>query len=361
MSEKYKEQGTPGLFGKHYRLKKLSGQGDPLEKLNRVIDWSIFLPTLEKMQNTNKKSNAGAKPYSPVLMFKILILQRYYNLSDEQTEYQILDRLSFCRFLGLSLNDNVPDEKTIWAFRERLTEAGLEAELFAVFTRLLEEQGVIAHQGQLMDASFVEVPCQRNTREQNKMIKAGQIPSEWEEKPNKKRQKDTDARWAKKNGVSYYGYKNHLKVDGKYKLIQTYCVTDGSVHDSQVLDELLDESDQGQPLHADSAYTGAEHQQTIAEHGMINKVHQKGYRGHPLNEGQKQLNHHKSKTRARVEHVFGFMSNSMNKLYARCIGAKRAEGIIGLINLTYNLFRTEQLVRLHGIATPVAEYNKNGK
>src|SRR5699024_2390601 len=99
-------------------------------------------------------------------------------------------------------------------------------------------------------------------------------------------------------------------------------------------------------------------QQTIADHQMINKVHQKGSRGHPLSEGQKQLNRHKSRTRARVEHVFGFMTGSMNKLYARCIGAKRAEGVIGLINLTYNLFRVEQLVRLHGIAIPMAEINK---
>ncbi|MDZ7717432.1 MAG: IS5 family transposase [Balneolaceae bacterium] len=177
-----------------------------------------------------------------------MILQRYYNLSDQQTEYQILDRLSFCRFLELSLDDKVPDEKTIWDFRERLTSSGLEKELFEVFAGLLASHGLIAHQGQLMDASFVEVPRQRNTREENKAIKAGQPPCEWEETPNKKRQKDTDARWTKKNGVSYYGYKDHLKVDNKYKLIGAYSVSDASVHDSQVLEELLDETDKDQPL-----------------------------------------------------------------------------------------------------------------
>lgn len=355
MAQAYKHQGVEGLFGKHYRLKKLSSQGDPLEKLNRVIDWSVFLPILEKMQNTDKKSNAGAKPYAPIFMFKILILQRYYNLSDEQTEYQILDRLSFCRFLGLSLDDKVPDEKTIWDFRERLTSSGLEKELFDVFAGLLASHGLIAHQGQLADASFVDVPRQRNTRSENKVIKAGQSPSEWEETPNKKRQKDTDARWTAKNGVSYYGYKDHLKVDNKYKLIQAYSVSDASVHDSQILEELLDETDNGQTFHADSAYTGEDHRKTIADHQMINKVHQKAYRNRPLSDGQKQLNRHKSKTRARVEHVFGFMTGSMNQLYARCIGAKRAEGVIGLMNLTYNLFRVEQLVRLHGIRVPIAE------
>lgn len=357
MSQQYKKQGVEALFGKHYRLKKLSGQGDPLEKLNRVIDWTVFEPTLDKMRNTDKKSNAGAKPYSPILMFKILILQRYYNLSDEQTQYQILDRLSFCRFLGLSLDDKVPDEKTIWNFRERLTEAGLEKELFAAFARLLEKHELIARQGQLVDASFVEVPRQRNTRGENKIIKSGRTPTEWEDTPHKKRQKDTDARWTKKNGNSYYGYKDHLKVDNKYKLIQAYKVTDASVHDSQVIEELLAPSDKDQTLHADSAYRGTEQQETIADYQMINKVHQKAYRNRPLSEGQKQLNRHKSKTRARVEHVFGFMSNSMNQLYTRCIGAKRTEGVIGLINLTYNLFRTEQLVRLHGISVPANQIN----
>jgi IS5 family transposase len=234
----------------------------------------------------------------------------------------------------------------------------LEAELFQVFAEWLARHGLIAHKGQLMDASFVEVPRQRNTRAENKTIKAGKVPTEWEDKPNKNRQKDTDARWTKKNGETYYGYKDHVKVDNKYKLIQSYSITDAATHDSQELEDLLDETDQGQTIHADSAYTGAEHKQTIADHQMINKVHQKAYRNRPLSEGQKQLNSHKSKTRARVEHVFGFMTGSMNQLYARCIGGKRAEGVIGLINLTYNMFRVEQLVRLHGIAVPTAEINK---
>ena len=173
-------------------------------------------------------------------------------------------------------------------------------------------------------------------------------------KPNKKRQKDTDSRWATKNGTSHYGYKDHIKVDNKYKLIQAYCISDASMHDSQALKELLDATDKGQTLHADSAYTGEEHQKTIRDHQMINKVHQKGYRNHPLSEGQKKLNRYKSKTRARVEHVFGFMTGSMNQLYVRCIGSKRAKGVIGLINLTYNLFRMEQLVRMHGIGAPMA-------
>jgi len=352
MSQKYKKQGSLGLFGEHFRLEKISKQGDPLERLNSIINWDIFLPILQKTENINKKSNAGAKPYSPLLMFKILILQRYYNLSDNQIEYQILDRLSFCRFLGLTLNDRIPDEKTIWDFRERLINLKLDLELFNIFRAKLEDNDLIAHEGKIIDASFIEMPKQRNTRDENKHIKqTSTAPSDWDAKPNKKRQKDVSAKWTKKNNENHYGYKNHIKVDNKHKFIDTQCVTPASTHDSQVLDDLLDENtDKNSDLWADSAYTGQAQDSTIKKYKMNNSVNEKGTRNNPLTEQQKESNRKKSKTRARVEHVFGFIEGSMNRLQLNCIGIKRASGIVGLINLTYNMFRYEQLVRLHGIS-----------
>jgi len=235
---KYKSSGTTSLFSEDYRLKKLSKQGDPLERLDKVVKWEYFRETIEKI-HLKKMVLAGPKPYDPLLMFKVLILQRYYNLSDYQIEYQILDRLSFCRFLGLTLNDKVPDEKTVWAFRNKLIEKGLEKELFKKFGQLLEDNGLIANEGKIIDASFVEAPRQRNSKEKNKEIKQGKIPEDWDKKPNKRRQKDVDARWTKKNNQNYYGYKNHAKVDNKHKFIDTYLTTNAAVHDSQALDELL--------------------------------------------------------------------------------------------------------------------------
>ena len=348
---KYRKQGNQGLFGEQFRLEKISNQGDPLERLNKVINWDLFTPVLTRLENTDKKNNAGAKPYNPLLMFKILILQRYYNLSDGQIEYQILDRLSFCRFLGLSLNDRVPDEKTVWDFKERLTELQLEKELFKLFNSKLEENNLIAHEGKIIDASFVEMPRQRNTKAENKHIKeTGTAPEAWDENPSKKRQKDVDARWTKKNHENHFGYKDHAKVDNKHKFIDKYAVTDASVHDSQTLDDLLDEeTDKGKDLWADSAYTGEKQDETIDKYEMNNKVCEKGTRNNPLTEEQKANNREKSKTRSRVEHVFGFIEGSMNRFNMNCIGIKRATSTIGLINLTYNLFRYEQLVRLHGI------------
>ena len=151
----------------------------------------------------------------------------------------------------------------------------------------------------------------------------------------------------KKNHESFFGYKNHAKVDTKSKFINTFVVTGASVHDSQATEELLDENDKDQELYADSAYTGENQEGTIANYKMKNKVHEKGYKNRPLTEDQKKCNTEKSRTRARVEHVFGFMEQSMNGLKLKSIGIARATGIIGLINLTYNLFRYEQVVRLN--------------
>jgi len=328
--------------------KKLSAIGNPLERISEVIDFEMFRQTLEEnVLNHNKKNNASAKPFDVVMMFKILILQRYYGLGDTQIEYQILDRLSFKKFLGLEIGDKVPDEKTVWAFREFLTKKGLVEKLFNEFNEYLERKGLIMNEGKMIDASFTLAPRQRNTRDENKMIKEGRGNELWNDEPNKKRHKDIDARRTKKNNETFYGYKDHTKVDAKSKFIDKYVVTDASVHDSQPLEDLLTEQDKGQDLYADSAYTGEKQGKVISKYEMGNKVNEKGYRNNPLTEEQKNSNREKSKTRARVEHVFGFMEQSMNGLALKSVGIVRAAGIIGLINLTYNLFRYEQVVRLN--------------
>jgi len=347
-AQKYKKTGNRGLFDEQETHQRLSSIGNPLEMISKVIEFEMFRDILEaELLNTNKKNNAGAKPFDVVMMFKILILQRYYGLGDTQIEYQILDRLCFKKFLGLESGDKVPDEKTVWAFREKLTNNGLVGDIFSQFTKHLESKGFIINEGKMVDASFTLAPRQRNTREENKRIKEDNGDELWNNKPNKKRHKDIDARWTKKNGETFFGYKNHAKVDAKSKFIDNYEVTDASVHDSQPLDDLLTEDDSGQDFFADSAYTGEEQEKVINKYEKNNKVHEKGYRNKPLTDEQKANNKEKSKTRARVEHVFGFMEQSMNGLIVRSVGIKRAAGIIGLINLTYNLFRYEQAIRLN--------------
>ena len=329
------------VFDEYFMLDKLTNLKDPLVKLEQRIDWQIFSPILNAVFEKPKISNAGRPRFDHHLMFKILILQSLYNLSDDQIEFQIIDRRSFKRFLGLKSTDKIPDSKTIWKFRETLIQEEVVAELFYRFNMALDDQGLFAKTGQIVDASFLEAPRQRNTREENLLVKAGKTPEAWQNKPNKLRQKDLDARWTKKNKMVFYGYKNHIKADSGSKLISSYAVSDASVHDSQETETLIDRSDAGQPFYGDSAYTGQE--ESIAWCGMINMVHEKGNKYHPLTEVQKASNRIKSKIRARVEHVFGFMTNSMNAMIVRTIGIWRAAAKIGLTNLTYNMMRCVQL------------------
>jgi transposase, IS5 family len=341
--KQYKRQKDYGFFDQDLRLNKLSKLGDPLERLSQNVDFEIFRTLLEEGLYKLPKGKGGRKPYDYVLLFKILILQRFYNLSDDQIEYQINDRMSFMRFLNLTISDDIPDSKTVWHFREQLIDLELIEPIFELFLKQLERLNLVVNEGKIVDASFIEVPKQRNSREENKEIKGGKIPKNFVNNPNKLAQKDTDARWTQKNNETYFGYKNHIKTDAKSKIITQYKVTEASVHDSQLLEYLLDTNDQYQELYADSAYVGEKQEAVISKNKMLNKVHEKGYKNKPLTENQKAKNTQKSKIRARVEHIFGFMERSMHGMYLYSVGIQRITAIVGLMNLTYNMFRKIQL------------------
>ena len=298
-------------------LKKLSKMGDPLERLNKFIDWSVFAAVIYGVFKADY-SKGGRPPYDRLMMWKLLILQRLYNIADFQAEFQISDRLSFRRFLGLSMSDAVPDEKTIWLFREALTNAGVIEGLFGLFYQELEKRGIIAHEGSINDASFVETPKRRKERGDN---------------DHSNRQIDIDAKWTKKGDVSYFGYKNHAKVDVKSKIITDYAVTGANVHDSQKYAEFYSEYEDD-TAYADSAYVGQELPENIKQ-----EVCERAYRNKPLTDEQKAENRRKSKVRARIEHVFGFVEGHMHGSTFRGKGMKRAEFNIGLTNLIYNMER----------------------
>jgi IS5 family transposase len=250
----------PGLFDFSEQQKKLLKTRDFLERVSLLVAWETFRPVLDKALERKNHDKGGRPAYDAVLMFKVLVLQALYNLSDEQTEYQILDRMSFTRFLGLELCDAVPDARTIWLFREKLIAAEAVEKLFAQFDAMLSTAGFTASGGQIIDATFVEVPRQRNSRDDNETIKKGEVPADWNDK--KKAHKDTDARWTKKNKTAFYGYKNHVNVDRKHKLIRKYKVTDASVHDSQELDNVLDPNNDAQ--------------ETSPAPGLVSALRQKG-------------------------------------------------------------------------------------
>jgi IS5 family transposase len=316
-------------------------------KLNKIIDWADFRGLMEEVAgySSKDKKKGGRPPFDPVLMLKILILQKYYGLSDERTEYEINDRLSFLSFLGLELGDDVPDARTIWDFKERIEakERNGSARLFEAFTLKLSATGFIAKEGSIVDASFINAPRQRNSRDENAQIKEGKRPEGFEQGTAKGRQKDCEARWAKKNNETQFGWKNHIKADAKTKLIATQITADASVHDSQTFTELVDSSDER--VLADSAYHSEEREEYVLKDCDAEEfLMRKGQRKAPLSKKEGQRNKRISKIRVRVEHVFGRMSQ-MGADYCRTIGLKRAKQHNSLCNLTYNMDRYAFLMR----------------
>ncbi len=341
--------GQLGFFDADKRLAALSSKGDPLEAIDRLVPWESFRADIEAVVLTPdemRKSSAGRKPFDAIVLFRMLVLQALNNLSDEQVEYQVGDRLSFTRFLRLGIEDRIPDGTTLWLFREKLAKAGLIEKLFDRFDQHLGAQGYIARGGQIVDATIVAVPRQRNTREENAAIKVGRTPEDWDKKPAKNRQKDKDARWTKKHGKSFYGYKNHVNADAKHKLIRRYEVSDAAVHDSQKLEGLLNKGNTSRDVFADSAYRSAETEATLKAQGFKSRIHVRAARSHPLSKTEEEANRKKSRVRARIEHVFGAQQTSPGGRIVRTIGIVRARAKIGLQNLVYNIRRLVTLERM---------------
>ena len=273
--------GQLGFFDADRRLAALSEKGDPLEAITALVPWESFRAEIEAVVLTPdeaKKSKAGRKPFDAIMMFRMLVLQSLYNLSDVQIEYQVWDRATFTRFVGLGSEDCIPDGTTLWLFREKLARAGLIETLFDRFDQHLTAKGYIARGGQMVDASIVPMPKQRNTREENEAVKRGETPAEWERKPAKNRQKDKDARWTKKHGRSFFGYKNHVNVDRTHKLIRRYAVTDAAVHDSRKLNGLLHQGNTSHDVFGDSAYRSAANEATLKGRGFRSRIHVRGAR-----------------------------------------------------------------------------------
>lgn len=335
-----------GLFSAIEHEQAVAAKSTGILKLRDVIPWESFRPLLEELTGytTRDWSKGGKPPFDPVLMFKVLVLQKFHGLSDDATEEQIFDRTSFKNFLGLRIGDGIPDAKTLWDFKQRIEAEGREGsrKLFEAFGQVLEGKGIIAREGSIVDASFVDAPRQRNNRDQNQRIKQGGRPEEFDANPAVGRQKDSEARWTKKNNEVHYGWKNHVKADLKTKLIIHARTTPASVHDSQVFEELLDENDQA--VLADSAYHSAEHEAHLIKLNAQEFLMRKATRGQALSAAEQQTNHTISRMRVRVEHIFARMAQ-MGADMCRSIGLKRATQHNHLSNLVYNMDRYACLAR----------------
>jgi IS5 family transposase len=331
--------GQRGFWDDQKRVAKLQEKKPVLKRLADSIPWESFRPMLDKGYAHERKSNAGRKRIDPLILFKMLVLQQLFNLSDQEIEFQVNDRRSFEEFVGLGVMNSIPDATTVAFFRDRLLKAGVIEELFEMFESYLRSQGLQARGGQIIDATLVPVPKQRNTREENEEIKAGRLPEGWDKNPDRLRQKDLDARWVKKNDINYYGYKNSICIDVDHGFIRRYAVTPANIHDSQMLPRLLDPENEHDFVWADSAYSGECFADLLSLGGFESLIHEKGARNHPLSDEAKKMNRVKSAIRACVEHVFGCMTMSMGGKLTRKIGLERTEVWWGLKNLTFNLLR----------------------
>jgi len=288
----------PGFWDIEERYARLSEGGDPLERLNGIVPWEVFRKPLAKALKRSDGAKGGRPPYDPVLMFKVLVLQALYNLSDDQAEFMIQDRLSFMRFLGLGLSDRVPDAKTIWLFREHLAQARAVENLFARFDKHLAKSGYLAMGGQIVDATIVAAPKQRNTEGEKADIKAGKIPEDWTEQPAKLRQKDRDARWTVKFSkakpvcegkpkhvdiaVPAFGYKNHAAIDRRHGFIRGWSVTPAAAWDGAQLRRVLDRGNTGSTVWADTAYRSKKNEAWLSKRGYVSDIHHKKPKGRPM-------------------------------------------------------------------------------
>jgi IS5 family transposase len=353
-----------GFFDVEERLAGLSKKGDDLERLAAVVDFEVFRSELERAVPRADRSKGGRPPFDHVLMFKVLILQTQNNLSDERTEFYLRDRLTWMRFLGLGLGDAVPDANTIWTFREALTRAGAIERLFELFDRELRAAGYLAMSGQLVDATIVSAPKQRNTTAEKQSIREGRVPEAWQDRPAKLRQKDRDARWTVKTtkakpragetpmvdlAIPEFGYQNHISADRRHRLIRRWRVTDAAAHAGAHLADLLDPDNTASDVWADTGYRSRKNEDLLRQRMLTSHVHRKKPRRRPMPARTARANARKSAVRAHIEHVFAEQKARMG-LFVRTIGLARATTKIGLANLVHNMRRLLWLERQPALA-----------
>lgn len=343
-----------GLFGLSDHMKRLSADGDPLEVLARVIDFEAFRPTLVAALSYSDGAKGGRPPYDPVVMLKVLVLAAQNNVSDARMEWLIRDRLSWLRFLGFDLGAATPDANTIRMFRERLTNAGALDTLFSDFDRQLKERGYLPMGGQIVDATLVAAPKQRNTEAERMAVKEGKSAAEiWPDEPAKARQKDTDARWTLKFAkarpaadgrpqadiaIPSFGYKSSIAICRAFGFIRKGKTTDGARYDGRMLRDVVTNDNTASDVWGDTAYRSQSNERWLKSQGRVSRIHRRKPKGKPMPANVRRGNATKSSVRARVEHVFAHQKAKMG-LFIRTIGIKRAEAKITLANLAFNIHR----------------------
>ncbi len=349
----------PGFWDVEERLKEISADGDPLEALDRTVDFERFRPILERAAGKPRGPKGGRPALDVVPEFKMLVLQGRHGLSLEATEKAVRDRPGWMRFCGLELRDKVPDANTLWDFREALIKAGELDALSAELERMINAAGFISRSGQMLDSSLIAAPRQRAGAAEKAAIKEGRTAREiWPDEPAKAAQKDTDARWTVKFrkaklrpdgagqvdiAIPVFGYKSHTGIDRKHGIIRRQIVTDAAAHDGARLREgLIQTANTGSEVWADTACRSQRNEDWLKANGMTSRIHRRKPRGRPMGKRTAKANGRKSSIRAKVEHVFAHQKDRMG-LRIRTIGMARAKAAVTLANMAYNMNRLRWL------------------
>ncbi|NYG31652.1 IS5 family transposase [Sphaerotilus montanus] len=342
----FPEEAADDLFVVQQRKAKLEGYVQTLAAMDELIDFAAMAAAVDKACPRADRSKGGRPPYPTEALVRMVFLQGLYNLSDEQCEHQVLDRMSFQRFCRLDGALNIPDARTLWNFRQRLAEGGLGGRaIFEALSQQLQRHGFIPRGGQIVDASIVQAPItQANARERDALNK-GEAPEGWSKK--RLAHTDRDARWTQKHGKSYYGYKLHGNVDARYKLIRQMKITAANADDGQQLPDVLQVANTRKRLLADRGYDSAANRQTLQQHGLADGIARRAKPGQTAKVRLKQRNKTINRTRARVEHVFAALSQQGGKCVRAMTLARNALAIT-LQCAAYNARRLVWLVKSAG-------------
>ena len=335
-----------GMFGlADFVLAKKRGQATFVDGVTAVIDWKRVEKLLHRGLGRSNKITAGAKAYPALQMFKILLLQQWYGMSDQETENAMLDRISFIRFAELSLEDSVPDHTTICRFRNALVEKNLLQALLDEVNGQMEQQGKLVKKGVAVDASIIASSARPRKHEEVETIvcdrEEASSPDTEKAIVSVSYSHDRDAAWTQKGKKYYYGYKVHTSVDVDTGLVLVAHATPANYSDTGELGALVKGSrlPAKSRVYADKGYTSAANSTFVRQHKCKDGIMRRAYRNRPLTERERKRNKLISKRRYIVERVFGTLKHRYAMARASYLGTAKVQGELLLSSLAYNLKR----------------------
>ena len=292
-----------------------------LEDIAKTFEWAAF----DVLMRPLHASSDGAPAYPPLTMFKIVLLQQWYGLSDPGAEEAVRDRLSFRRFCGVPFDEETPDHSAIWRFRQRLAKLGLSEQLLAEVNRQLDAHGLIVKRGTLVDATIIAAAVKRPP------IETGQVNP-----------RDPDASFTVKNGETYFGYKAHLAVDEASDLVRQAEMTSADLHDSQRGEAMIQGDEEA--YYADKAYDSRALREALKARGIADKIAYKARRNKALKNWQVWFNKTASSVRVGVERANATMKNWYGMARVRYCGLARNTCHLQFVAMAMNMKRSRVLL-----------------